>query len=1370
MKHTLKFLTALLLAPQASLHAADLPALSAMVQPAKRSPAAPRYEDICFSPRFFEWPRAAGRDVIKDAQAFHATRLEWQYLQEGDEPIVQQLRGLGVEFGLALTHPLDTTARVTGAMGFAARPDLYTRGRILDIDGKVIDGRGSMHDPAFAEVTKLWLRFFASFRPKAIQRDEPGWDYANWDFNPYALSQFNDYLATRVSPETRQRLAVSEPARFDLKAYIRGHQDGKSVPADFKKLWEEFRLETLLAWYRNLRTWTVDLVGPEVAWSCNYSSFVQFTPTELWSDYAITELQPSGGQFGLGNPWSLYRKVQIARQLGKAIVATLGSQDIRENKVMIGLTYAMGTHMLCPYGVYMKDRPRKYDDPALYADVYDFVHRWAGNYLAGYEEAFALGNGIDHPLTRDGLAPIRLEDPTDSVYAFVRARPALPDAPVVIHLVNWNKTARPRLALTLEPDRFFPGRGLKLSLLRPGSAPEILSDGWQARIELPSPDPWALLVVEPASPTTAKVWAAEIETENLFGFLDQQGVVLRSRTPEAAIHFTTDGSEPTANSPRYAGPLEFTQSTTLRTRVFAGGQSSAIAMFTFTKRPANSLVTARAATPGLLYDVYQGTLTSAQPDLDDPMKWAGGDYQFRKVKEGRTDRIVLPSGFPTSTSGVVFTGFIEIPRDGLYTLYANADDECTLYIDDEKVIDQTGRKAPPDLGMTELQGRRLLSKGLHKLRIEYVQMYHGYGLDVQWQGPGLPRQAIAPGYLVASVTSLLLTVAPDGSVRLDNRPFSGMGVNYFDAFGRVLWNAADKSYEEGFRKLGEWSLPFARLDLSGYQPIYANLFFADRAEYFRRLDAVVASAERNGVGLIPSFFWTTFTFSDLAGERLDQIAVTTSLTRQKMREFVTAIVQRYRTSRAIWAWEFGNEWNLMVDLPNATQFLPPTWTNLGNPATRDPVRDLLTTDIILPALREFATLVRDLDPGRPISSGHAIPRNAAWHMDQWQRGLLPIDQAWTADTYEQAKEIALRQCPAPFDLFSIHVYGADAARVPAYARIAAEAGRALFVGEFGAETEAEFRSLLAACRAAPLAAVWAYDRVGEAANDPMNTTTTNSRSWMLRALLPNNGKLVNLSVRTTAGTAAQTLIVGFVVAGAPDQPLLLRGIGPGLASFGVTGFLADPSLQLFAGPTLLATNDNWSAPVTGTAASVAAAFAAVGAFFLPATSLDAALVRTLGAGSYSVQIGGASATSGVALAEIYDRSSAASGRLANLSARAEVGAGTLIVGFTIAGQAPLPVLVRAIGPTLGTSFGVAGALANPHLELFRGATLAESNDDWGGSAALAAAYARLGAFALPADSRDAALLVTLAPGSYTAQTTGVGGTPGIALVEVYDLP
>jgi len=129
-------------------------------------------------------------------------------------------------------------------------------------------------------------------------------------------------------------------------------------------------------------------------------------------------------------------------------------------------------------------------------------------------------------------------------------------------------------------------------------------------------------------------------------------------------------------------------------------------------------------------------------------------------------------------------------------------------------------------------------------------------------------------------------------------------------------------------------------------------------------------------------------------------------------------------------------------------------------------------------------------------------------------------------------------------------------------------------------------------------------------------------------------------------------------------------------------------------------------------------------------------------------------------------------RLVNVSARAQVGtgAGILIAGFTISGNVPRRVLIRGVGPGLAP-FGVTGTLVNPALAIYRGTSVVAENDDWGGGEELAATFRSVGAFALfSTASRDSALLVTLAPGSYTAQLTGVSNTTGVALIEVYEVP
>ena len=99
------------------------------------------------------------------------------------------------------------------------------------------------------------------------------------------------------------------------------------------------------------------------------------------------------------------------------------------------------------------------------------------------------------------------------------------------------------------------------------------------------------------------------------------------------------------------------------------------------------------------------------------------------------------------------------------------------------------------------------------------------------------------------------------------------------------------------------------------------------------------------------------------------------------------------------------------------------------------------------------------------------------------------------------------------------------------------------------------------------------------------------------------------------------------------------------------------------------------------------------------------------------------------------------------------------------------MLIRAIGPTLGGApFGVSGVVMDPRLELFSGQTRIGENDNWGGGETLVSAFSAVGAFALSGNSRDAALVMTLQPGNYSVEVSGVASTTGTALVEVYEVP
>ncbi len=122
--------------------------------------------------------------------------------------------------------------------------------------------------------------------------------------------------------------------------------------------------------------------------------------------------------------------------------------------------------------------------------------------------------------------------------------------------------------------------------------------------------------------------------------------------------------------------------------------------------------------------------------------------------------------------------------------------------------------------------------------------------------------------------------------------------------------------------------------------------------------------------------------------------------------------------------------------------------------------------------------------------------------------------------------------------------------------------------------------------------------------------------------------------------------------------------------------------------------------------------------------------------------------------------------LGNISTRLKVGSGNdvLIGGFIITGTQPKKVILRGLGTSLGSS--VSGVLADPFLELHgQGGNAIASNDDWRTSneqAIIDSGFA-------PPNAKESAILITLQPGLYTAILSGVNGSSGIGLVEVYDL-
>ena len=147
--------------------------------------------------------------------------------------------------------------------------------------------------------------------------------------------------------------------------------------------------------------------------------------------------------------------------------------------------------------------------------------------------------------------------------------------------------------------------------------------------------------------------------------------------------------------------------------------------------------------------------------------------------------------------------------------------------------------------------------------------------------PLMPLHAAEP--ILVKEKAAGLSNGPNATVLRSGKPYRGIGINYFDCFLRTLKKGDDTSYDAGFATLAAKGIPFARFCATGFWPSDMKLYQTNRAEYFRRLDGVVKSAEKHGIGLVPSLFWFFACVPDLVGEPMDQWANPQSKTQAWMR-------------------------------------------------------------------------------------------------------------------------------------------------------------------------------------------------------------------------------------------------------------------------------------------------------------------------------------------------------------------------------------------------------------------------------------------------------------------------------------------------------
>lgn len=365
-----------------------------------------------------------------------------------------------------------------------------------------------------------------------------------------------------------------------------------------------------------------------------------------------------------------------------------------------------------------------------------------------------------------------------------------------------------------------------------------------------------------------------------------------------------------------------------------------------------------------------------------------------------------------------------------------------------------------------------------------------------WAAAGFASPPHAPGLGVEN-----------GRLVREGLPYRGVGANYFDVFLRLI-NDDDSSGLDEMRRLAEAGIPFIRFCAGPYHPADWKLYRNDEKTYFTRFDRLVRAAEECGICLIPSLAWSRFAVPDFVGDPVGAWGDPASATWTFFRDYVRKVVGRYRDSPALWAWEFGNEYNLAVDLPNAEEHRGPTGGRSGYPAARTKA-DELSSDQIATALREFAKTVRAVDARRVIFSGHSKPRPSAWH----QRAA----RSWEKDSREQFAEILSAENPDQLGTVSIHYYdGADGSKLGGdwavdrsdylgeVVRSARSRNAPVWIGEFGVEgnedierVRRDFADILDAMyrTGVDLATFWVFDLPSQ--KNTWNVTFDNDRSFMI---------------------------------------------------------------------------------------------------------------------------------------------------------------------------------------------------------------------------------------------------------------------------------
>ena len=477
------------------------------------------------------WPRGENdqRDTLETAKAFKVDRILWIY--ENTPEFNAKVHAAGIGIGTTISP----NARAIWQQSLPPQEihRLIDRFTIRNLDGEQVilehtKRFGKNAKNAFVsyfqpdQTNPQWMEYYVDYVAMlyktgvdAIHRDTAAIcssaPRSGGTFTDSALEYFRRYLASHFTADQLATMGVTNVATFNA----REHFKALGAPVD-TTLWQ-WRGSPLMSVYLDamrqadrdfflgVRAAVEKRTGRRIPWSLNTTGPVK--PHEDAFDFRIGEFQSH-----LNQPQTMLQISELSRRCGKPqALQSMVDRNWRtlptfvsELRRHIATAYAIGMIPLVPWDMYMHDAPRYYGTVEDYGDLFRFVsdnrsrfddHRLAS--VSGMDTIAKLYSWLPNKelVFEGGNASARVWLNQANVFAFLRQKSGAKGA--VMHLVDWNPKPKP-IDITFNPKQVIGVETAKLTFLRPGKKPFVISSYLGETIILPEISPWGVVVVEPA--------------------------------------------------------------------------------------------------------------------------------------------------------------------------------------------------------------------------------------------------------------------------------------------------------------------------------------------------------------------------------------------------------------------------------------------------------------------------------------------------------------------------------------------------------------------------------------------------------------------------------------------------------------------------------------------------------------------------------------------------------------------------------------------------------------------------------------------------------------------------------------------------------